>query len=215
MERGSTVLFAFDDHHIPFKSGGITTELVSYRVRCGTTNRVVTTGPPGSVDSQAVVYYGTTVWMSDAICGPESWSAELRQGWNGAHEGLVMYYIGLSDADDTWHGRLCVALSAEGRVWSKPSLSQLSCPTAELSNHPSGILSNNALVIAGDEDSPIFAVLVIDDAPRRHLPSQRLKMLYKAKPGGVTEVRKAYSADGLKWVAAGGTGLSVEISGIR
>jgi hypothetical protein len=96
------VLFAFDDHALPFQQG-LRLRLLSSRSagEQGATNVAVPVGPPGSADGRGVIYYGTVLEV------------------NGE---LWMWYLGMGDQDEGRHYRICFAKSKDGKVWEKPDL---------------------------------------------------------------------------------------------
>ena len=83
------VLFAFDDHALPFQQG-MRLKLLSSRSsgEQGASNVAVPVGPPGSADGRGVIYYGTVVEV------------------NGE---LWMWYLGMGDQDEGRHYRICLA----------------------------------------------------------------------------------------------------------
>src|SRR5260221_548513 len=85
--RREQVLFAFDDHALPFQHG-LRLKLISSRSpgEEGAGNAVaVPVGPPGSVDGRGVIYYGTVIEV------------------NGE---LWMWYLGMGDQDEGRHYRI-------------------------------------------------------------------------------------------------------------
>ena len=92
------VLFAFDDHSIPFQHG-VKLNLVGRQAGHGN-KQVVPLGEAGAHDSLWIAYYGTVL----AIDG-ELW----------------MWYLG-QGPDEHWHQRVCLARSKDGRTWEKPDL---------------------------------------------------------------------------------------------
>jgi hypothetical protein len=96
------VLFAFDDHAIPFQHG-LRLRLMSSRSpgEEGASNVAVPVGPPGSADGRGAIYYGTVLEV------------------NGE---LWMWYLGMGDQDEGRHYRICFAKSKDGKVWEKPDL---------------------------------------------------------------------------------------------
>jgi hypothetical protein len=96
------VLFAFDDHALPFQQG-LRLKLVSSRSpgEEGADNVAVSVGPPGSADGRGVIYYGTVL--------------EVNGEW-------WMWYLGMGDQDTGRHYRVCLAKSHDGRKWEKPDL---------------------------------------------------------------------------------------------
>ena len=92
------VLFAFDDHSIPFQHG-VKLNLVGRQAGHGN-KPAVPLGEAGAHDSLWIAYYGTVL----AIDG-ELW----------------MWYLG-QGPDAHWHQRVCLARSKDGRTWEKPDL---------------------------------------------------------------------------------------------
>ncbi len=92
------VLFAFDDHSIPFQHG-VKLNLVGKQAGHGN-KPAVPLGEAGAHDSLWIAYYGTVL----AIDG-ELW----------------MWYLG-QGPDAHWHQRVCLARSKDGRTWEKPDL---------------------------------------------------------------------------------------------
>jgi len=99
MSLGEVVLFALDDHSIPFQSG-VELCLVGHTTPCGETLIVLELGKEGAPDSRSVVYYGTIHRV-----GEELW----------------MWYLGQGE-DEEWFQRVCFARSEDGYRWEKPSL---------------------------------------------------------------------------------------------
>jgi hypothetical protein len=96
------VLFAFDDHALPFQQG-LRLKLLSSRSsgEAGADNIAVPMGPSGSADGRGVIYYGTVLEV------------------NGE---LWMWYLGMGDQDEGRHYRICFAKSKDGKTWEKPDL---------------------------------------------------------------------------------------------
>ena len=92
------VLFAFDDHSIPFQHG-VKLNLVGKQAGHGN-KPAVPLGEAGAHDSLWIAYYGTVL----AIDG-ELW----------------MWYLG-QGPDAHWLQRVCLARSRDGRTWEKPDL---------------------------------------------------------------------------------------------
>ena len=96
------VLFAFDNHWLPFQHG-LRLNLIGYDCPfdLNVTNLAVPLGAPGSPDSRGIIYYGTVLEV------------------NGE---LWMWYMALGDHDEHKHYRICMAKSKDGRIWEKPEL---------------------------------------------------------------------------------------------
>jgi len=101
--RAEQVLFAFDDHALPFQQG-VRLKLMSYRSsgEQGSDNIAIPVGPPGSADGRGVIYYGTVV---------ESERRAMDVGISA-----------MGDQDEGRHYRICLAKSKDGKVWEKPDL---------------------------------------------------------------------------------------------
>jgi hypothetical protein len=93
------VLFAFDDHALPLRTG-LQLRLVSHRTPCGRTRVVLGPGPEGGPDALRVVYYGAVQRVGDEL-------------W--------MWYLGHGD-EPGWCERVCLAVSRDGYRWDRPDL---------------------------------------------------------------------------------------------
>jgi len=101
MSLSELVLFAFDDHSIPFQCAVELHLVGGHTTGSGKTTRIVLEpGKEGAPDSRAVVYYGSVHKV-----GKELW----------------MWYLG-QDEGPEWHQRVCFARSEDGYHWEKPSL---------------------------------------------------------------------------------------------
>lgn len=144
------VLFAFDDHALPFRHG-VRLHLESYRTPVDRTRIVVAPGPPGAPDCKRVIYYGTVLRV-----GGELW----------------MWYLGQGD-DDRWHQRVCLATSRDGYHWEKPHLGLVEYRGSTRNNLVDvlgGEESIVACVVYHDADDPdparrFKAVVEIKDRP--------------------------------------------------
>ena len=94
------VLFAFDDHSIPFTTG-LKLDLVPGKEPGSDNPIVVGRGPAGAPDDQAVRYYGAVAEVD----------GELR-----------MWYESAGSLDEGGGRRVCYAVSADGERWEKPPL---------------------------------------------------------------------------------------------
>ena len=95
----SIVLFAFDDHSLPFQDG-VELQLVPHTTPCGETRIVLGLGEVGAPDSNRVVYYGTVHKVGDEL-------------W--------MWYLA-QDNTPGWFQRVCFAKSEDGYHWERPNL---------------------------------------------------------------------------------------------
>ena len=149
IERG--VLFAFDDHGLPFRNG-VRLHLVGFKTPVDRTRIVVPLGEPGAPDSKRVIYYGTVLRV-----GGELW----------------MWYLGQGD-DDHWHQRVCLATSRDGYTWEKPDLGLVEYHCSRHNNLVDmlgGEHSIVACVVYHDPDDPdperrFKAVIETKDRPR-------------------------------------------------
>ena len=97
---GEAVLFAFDDHSLPFTTG-LKLDLVPGKEPGSANPIVVSRGPQGAPDDVAVRYYGAVAKVD----------GELR-----------MWYESIGSLDGTGGRRVCYAVSRDGVHWEKPSL---------------------------------------------------------------------------------------------
>ena len=99
---GEVVLFALDDHSLPFQTG-VELRLSGYKSPSGSTRIVLEPGEKGAPDCRHVAYYGSVHRV-----GEELW----------------MWYLGQGEQED-WLQRVCFAKSKDGYQWEKPSLGLL------------------------------------------------------------------------------------------
>lgn len=96
---GEVVLFALDDHSLPFQTG-VELRLSGYKSPSGSTRIVLEPGEKGAPDCRHVAYYGSVHRV-----GEELW----------------MWYLGQGEQEDCFQ-RVCFAKSKDGYQWEKPSL---------------------------------------------------------------------------------------------
>jgi hypothetical protein len=163
------VLFPFDEFAVPFRRG-MRLELQS----CTREGVVIAPGPPGTVDTLRIQYYGTVIRIGD----------ELR-----------MWYLGIGDRegeDGVAHQlKVCYATSRDGVHWEKPELGLVEY---------GGDSKNNRVLIRGMEETWIYAAVVLHE-PEDPDPNRRWKMAIEI-PDYDGQLAIATSADGLDWQAS-------------
>ncbi len=165
------VLFAFDDHSLPF-SRGLVLQLVTAKkgsLNHGTGadpfhpgNPVLPVGQPGDPDHPRLYYYGTVLRIGD----------EFRM-WYSGH-----------DKDN--RRLVCYAVSQDGVEWKKPNLGLVEY---------NGSRDNN-LVLLDDEDPMKGVFCLVLHEPDDPDPNRRFKMIREEHPRAIMA---AFSPDGLHW----------------
>lgn len=185
------VLFAFDDHSIPFRDNlHITLE----QARKHPGNPVLRAGPPGAPDHGQACIYGTVLHLD----------GKFRMWYSGAIEESMEAW------KESWRP-MCYAESNDGVNWVKPNLGLVDIK---------GSRKNNACLIeGGDEqltrvDDSVSVIYDLEDPD----PRRRYKCVYIVHPivdkikGGIRDLQKgrrhammvtAVSADGLRWQVVG------------
>ena len=189
------VLFAFDDHSIPWQHNLKVTLVPATK---HPQNPVLRRGPKGAPDHGHAILYGTVV--KDA--------GKFR-----------MWYLGMFETENSKNGQapgmwrpMCYAESTDGVTWVKPALGLVEF---------NGSKRNNICLIEGEPFSltrvdDFLSVLHDPDDPE---PSRRYKAIFIAHVpyedihGGMSNIGKqekrvcssiaATSADGLKWKVVG------------
>ncbi len=192
VSSNQVVLFPFDDHSIPFQHG-VRLHLVRYRAGVDRTRIVVHPGPPGSPDSNGVIYYGSVHRV-----GNELW----------------MWYLGQGEGDQ-WHQRVCFAKSLDGYKWEKPDLQLVEYKGTNHNNlvdmlggkhHISACVifyepedpdpeRRFKAVIETNKYTPEFAVVFSPDGLRWHEPTTRSDPISCEMTGG-TKFNNCYYLSG-------------------
>lgn len=189
-----SVLFAFDDHSIPWQHN---LKLTLEKVSKHPDNPVLRRGPKGSPDHGHAILYGTVIKQEDTF----------RMWYLGMHETEVK-----AGQAPGWWRPMCYAESQDGVHWTKPELGLV-----ELN----GNTQNNACLIEGEPFSltRINDFLSVLHDPEDPDPARRYKctfiahMPYDDIKGGMSQIGTkerrvgatvcATSADGLKWKVVG------------
>src|SRR5688572_4646102 len=140
------VLFAFDNHSLPF-TAGLRLHLVSGKVPGRPNPIVVARGKPGEPDDEGVRFYGTVIASGDK---------------------LQMWYLGRSSLDRGDKGgqyRVCYATSRDGLNWEKPHLGLVEF---------NGTKANNIVNLRGGHAD--FAALPVLFDPSDPDPQRRYKV---------------------------------------
>ena len=203
------VLFAFDDHSIPWQHNLKVTMVPATK---HPENPVLRRGPEGAPDHGHAVLYGTVIKDGDKF---------------------RMWYLGMFETElkagnaPGWWRPMCYAESADGVHWTKPELGLVDF---------NGSKKNNICLVEGEPFSltRVDDFLSILHEPNDPDPAKRYKaayiahMIYEDIRGGMTKVRPgkrtlaticATSADGLSWKVVGDRpanagGESYEISSL-
>lgn len=188
------VLFAFDDHSIPWHHN---LKLTLESVQKHPENPVVRRGPPGAADHGHAILYGTVMKQGDTF----------RMWYLGMHETEVK-----AGQAPGWWRPMCYAESQDGVHWTKPELGLV-----ELN----GTTKNNVCLIEGEVPSltRVNDFLSVLHEPEDPDPARRYKCAYIAHPpfedvrGGRSKIGPnekrwgamvcATSADGLRWKVVG------------
>ena len=188
------VLFAFDDHSIPWQHN---LKLTLVPATKHPENPVLRRGPEGAPDHGHAVLYGTVIKDGDKF---------------------RMWYLGMFEKKDIqgevperWRP-MCYAESADGVHWTKPELGLVDF---------NGSRKNNICLIEGEPFSltRVNDFLSVLHDPADPDPARRFKVAYIAHvpydeiPGGMSKVGRkekfvcstvcATSADGLRWKVVG------------
>lgn len=208
--RSEHVLFAFDDHGIPWQHN---LKLTLVEAKKHPSNPVLRRGPKGSPDHGHAILYGTVLKDGDTF----------RMWYLGMHETELK-----AGQAPGWWRPMCYAESADGVSWTKPELGLVEF---------NGGKRNNICLIEGAPHSltrvnDFLSVLYEPDDPD---PARRYKAAYIAHqpyediPGGMSKVGEkesrvgaivcATSADGLRWRVVGDRpvnagGERFEVSGL-
>ncbi len=186
-----THLFAFDDHAIPFRSN---LKLTFERPARHPGNPILRTGPPGSVDSAGLAFYGSIIRVGD----------RYRMWYRAQSDRVTAAGNVVSGA------RLAYAESDDGIQWLKPELG-----LAEFS----GNTRNNLLRMPDSLDytkiEPLACYVLHepddpDPARRykmavygRYYPTPEGRAMARMEPGNVpSSIYPFFSADGLSWALA-------------
>ena len=168
---GEGVLFAFDDHALPFQEG-LKLQLIGFQVAKRTTaNTVIRPGAPGTPDSKGCYYYGSV--------------AEV----NGE---LYLWYTGAGDREGSTAVldsplRLCLAKSTDGIHWTKPDLGLVDY---------AGNRRNNLVSLRGRAFATSECVLLYE--PEDPDPQRRFKMVFESDRYRA-KMAVATSPDGVRW----------------
>jgi hypothetical protein len=189
-----TVLFAFDDHSIPWRHN---LKLTLVQADKHPANPVLRSGPKGTPDYGHAILYGTVI----------------KDGGR-----FRMWYLGMIQREleqgqaPGWWRPMCYAESADGVTWTKPELGLVDF---------NGNTRNNICRIEGEPHSLTLVndFLSVLYEPHDPEPSRRYKAAYIAHPpyedvrGGMSKVGPregrvcaivcATSADGLSWTVVG------------
>ena len=205
-----TVLFAFDDHGIPWHHN---LKLTLVQAGKHPANPVLRRGPKGAPDHGHAVLYGTVLKDGD----------KFRMWYLGMHETELQ-----AGQAPGWWRPMCYAESADGVTWTKPELGLVEF---------NGIKQNNICLIEGEVHSMtrVNDFLSILHEPHDPDPARRYKAAYIAHMpyddirGGMSKVGEkesrvgaiicATSADGLRWKVVGDRpanagGERFEVSGL-
>ncbi len=188
------VLFAFDDHSIPWQHN-LKTTLVQATKHPG--NPVLRRGPEGTPDHGHAALYGTVVKVGDKF---RMWYLAMSQS-----------EFKKGQAPDYWRP-MCYAESTDGVQWTKPELGLVDF---------NGSKKNNICLIEGEPFSltRVDDFLSVLHDPADPDPSRRYKAAFIAHvpyediPGGMSKVGTkekricstvcATSPDGLRWKVVG------------
>lgn len=157
-------LLSYDAHAFPFQTG-MRLEMNAFPPGLGYVPPVLALGEPGSVDSGNISYYGTVCKV-----GEEYW----------------MWYLA-NDDSGTWHQRLCLAISRDGKNWNKPNLG--------IYEH-NGSTDNNVCDLPVDANVQACVIFYEPDDPD---PSRVFKMSFESSRYGLCQ-SVAFSTDGIHWV---------------
>jgi hypothetical protein len=161
------VLFAFDHFSIQFTQG-LRLHLVSGKTPGQPNPIVLGRGKQGEPDDESVRFYGTVI----------------REG-----EELRMWYLARSTLDHDRNGqlRVCLAISRDGLVWTKPKLGLVEF---------NGSKANNIVNIRGGRCE--FAAIPIICDPADPDSERRYKMCFESWCYA-NKLAVAFSPDGLNW----------------
>lgn len=188
------VLFAFDDHSIPWQHNLKVTLVPATK---HLENPVLRRGPAGAADEAHAVLYGTVIKDGD----------KFRMWYLGAFKKENVK----GQVPDNWRP-MCYAESVDGVHWTKPELGLVDF---------NGSKKNNVCLIEGEPFSltRVNDFLSVLHEPNDPNPAKRFKAAYIAHvpydeiPGGMSNIGVkekrvcsticATSADGLKWKVVG------------
>ena len=174
-EDGDLVLFAFDDHSIPWRDN---LKLTLEKAKKHLANPVIQPGLPGTADSLSASLYGTVLKIGDKF-----------RMWYAAFPLPDKRFKELSQ-----YSPVAYAESADGIHWEKPRLGLIEFRGNKDNNlvlidHGSeefGTPWNNFLSVVYDTEDPD--------------PARRYKMAYNTRtPRSDTTTATAVSPDGLRW----------------
>jgi hypothetical protein len=189
-----TVLFAFDEHGIPWRHN---LQLTMVAAEKHPENPVLRCGPDGAPDHGHAVIYGSVLWIGDRF-----------RMW---YLGMIQRELQRGNAPGWWRP-MCYAESTDGIHWTKPELG-----LAELN----GSTKNNICLVEGEPFSltRVNDFLSVMHDPEDPDPARRFKVAYIAHPpfedvhGGRSGIGPnesrwcamvcATSADGLRWKVDG------------
>ena len=203
------VLFAFDDHAIPWH---FNTKLTLHSATKHAANPVLRKGPPGAPDHGHAILYGSVMHDGD----------KFRMWYLGMIESSIKEW-----AQSRWRP-MCYAKSADGVTWTKPDLGLVEI---------AGSRHNNACLIEGEPHSltKIDDFLCVLHEPDEPDVAKRYKAVFVAHvpfadiQGGRARIGPqaenwqslitATSADGLRWKVVGDRpanagGVRFEVSGL-
>ncbi|NUQ65777.1 MAG: hypothetical protein HUU20_25190 [Pirellulales bacterium] len=205
-----TVLFAFDDHSIPWRDN---LKLTPVRADKHPANPVLRRGPEGAPDHGHAILYGSVIRIGDTF---RMWY--LAMGQTELKSGQA----------PGWWRPMCYAESRDGIAWTRPELGLVEY---------NGSRKNNICLVEGEPQSLTLVndFLSVLYEPGDPDPARRYKVAYIAHPkleevrGGRSEIGAresrfgsmicATSADGLRWRIVGDRpansgGERFEVSGL-